>query len=58
MCQEVFISDHFSLRYFSPEQVGKKAVEINVSDIGAMSAKPKYFLVSLVSPGDNQRKGC
>ena len=44
--------DHFSLRYFSPEQIGKKAVEINVSDIGAMGAKPKYFLVSLVLPGD------
>ncbi|GAG96518.1 unnamed protein product, partial [marine sediment metagenome] len=44
--------DHFSLRYFNPEQVGKKAVEINVSDIGAMGAKPKYFLVSLVLPGD------
>jgi len=40
-------NDHFSLDWFSPEQVGMKAVEINVSDIGAMNAKPLYALVSL-----------
>jgi thiamine-monophosphate kinase len=42
--------DHFSLDYFTPVQVGKKAIEINVSDIGAMGAFPKYALVSLVLP--------
>ncbi len=42
--------DHFSLKYFTPGQVGKKAVEINVSDVGAMGAIPRYFLVSLVLP--------
>lgn len=40
-------NDHFSLGWFSPKQVGMKAVEINVSDIGAMNAKPLYALVSL-----------
>ncbi|MDP6670546.1 MAG: thiamine-phosphate kinase [archaeon] len=40
-------NDHFSLDWFSPKQVGMKAVEINVSDIGAMNAKPLYALVSL-----------
>jgi len=44
--------DHFSLRYFTPEQVGKKAVEINVSDIGSMGGTPKYALVSLVLQKD------
>lgn len=44
--------DHFSLKYFTPEQVGKKAIEINVSDIGAMGGIPKYVLVSLVLPKD------
>ena len=39
--------DHFSLSYFTPEQVGMKAIEINVSDIGSMGASPKYALVSL-----------
>jgi thiamine-monophosphate kinase len=42
--------DHFSLKYFTPEQIGKKSVEVNVSDIGAMGAEPKFFLVSLVLP--------
>ena len=42
--------DHFSLNYFTPEQVGKKAIEINVSDIGSMGGMPKYALVSLVLP--------
>ncbi len=39
--------DHFSLDYFTPEQIGMKAVEINVSDIGSMGGFPKYALVSL-----------
>jgi thiamine-monophosphate kinase len=42
--------DHFSLKYFTPGQAGNKAVEVNVSDVGAMGAEPKYFLVSLVLP--------
>jgi len=42
--------DHFSLNYFTPQQIGKKAVEVNVSDIGAMGGEPKFFLVSLVIP--------
>ncbi|HZX44850.1 MAG TPA: thiamine-phosphate kinase [Candidatus Nanoarchaeia archaeon] len=40
--------DHFSFDYFTPEQVGMKAIEVNVSDIGAMGGRPKYALVSLV----------
>jgi len=39
---------HFSFRHFTPEQIGKKAVEINVSDIAAMGGTPKYALVSLI----------
>jgi thiamine-monophosphate kinase len=39
--------DHFNLSYFTPEQVGMKAIEINVSDIVSMGAIPKYALVSL-----------
>lgn len=39
--------DHFSFDYFEPEQVGKKAIEINVSDITSMGGKPKYALVSM-----------
>jgi len=39
--------DHFNLSYFTPEQVGMKAIEINVSDIVSMGGAPKYALVSL-----------
>jgi thiamine-monophosphate kinase len=40
-------NSHFSLKYSTPKQIGKKAMEINVSDIGAMNGKPLYALVSL-----------
>lgn len=45
-------NDHFSLKWFTPEQVGMKSIEINASDVGAMGGKPKYALVSLVLKPD------
>ncbi len=44
--------DHFRREWFSPIQIGMKAIEINVSDIAAMGAIPKYVLVSLALPKD------
>jgi len=44
--------DHFSFEWFSAKQVGMKAIEINVSDVGSMGGKAKYALVSLVLPRD------
>ena len=44
--------DHFRKEWFSPMQIGMKAIEINVSDIAAMGAFPKYVLVSLALPKD------
>ncbi|MAG91426.1 thiamine-phosphate kinase [Candidatus Woesearchaeota archaeon] len=41
---------HFKLKGIKPEQIGRKAVEINVSDIAAMGGFPKYMLVSLSMP--------
>jgi len=41
---------HFSLKYFTPEQIGMKAIEQNVSDIAAMGGIPKFALVSLALP--------
>lgn len=38
---------HFTLEWFTPEQIGSKAIEINVSDIAAMGGFPKYCMVSL-----------
>ena len=47
---------HFKLDWFLPGQIGKKAIEINVSDIGAMNSKPLYCLVSLCLPKDTDVK--
>lgn len=46
----LFENVHFSLDFFTPEQIGKKAIESNVSDIAAMGGFPKYTLVSLILP--------
>lgn len=44
--------DHFRKEWFTPKQIGKKSIEINVSDIAAMGAVPRYVLVSLAIPND------
>jgi thiamine-monophosphate kinase len=44
--------DHFRREWFSPKQIGMKAIEINVSDVAAMGGIPKYVLVSLCLPQD------
>jgi thiamine-monophosphate kinase len=41
---------HFTLHTSSPEQIGRKALAVNLSDIAAMGGKPRYVLVSLVLP--------
>lgn len=41
---------HFSLKYFSFIELGKKAMAVNLSDIAAMGAKPRYVFVSLGVP--------
>lgn len=39
---------HFSLDWHSPYQVGKKLMEVNVSDIIAMGGSPRWAFISLV----------
>nr|BBH88664.1 thiamine-monophosphate kinase [Thermosporothrix sp. COM3] len=41
---------HFTLRTSTPEQIGRKALAVNLSDIAAMGGVPRFALISLVIP--------
>ncbi|TVT32792.1 thiamine-phosphate kinase [Amycolatopsis rhizosphaerae] len=43
---------HFRLDWSTPEQVGRKAVAVNLADVAAMGAVPTSVLVGLACPGD------
>lgn len=41
---------HFTLQTSTPEQIGRKALAVNLSDIAAMGGVPRYALISLILP--------
>lgn len=41
---------HFDLRRFAPEDVGHKALAVNLSDLAAAGARPRWFLCALGVP--------
>ncbi len=41
---------HFRLRYMEPRDIGRRALAVNISDIAAMGARPRFALVSLLLP--------
>jgi thiamine-monophosphate kinase len=43
---------HFRLDWSTPEQVGRKAIAVNLADIAAMGAVPTSVLVGLACPAD------
>lgn len=43
---------HFSLDYFFPEEVGRRALSANLSDLAAMGAVPLCYLAALAAPPD------
>ena len=45
---------HFSPAWCSPFQIGKKLMEVNVSDIVAMAGTPRWALISLALTPDTQ----
>ena len=55
--QDSLVEDvHFSLKYFTPYQLGFKSVIVNVSDIVASGAEPKYLTISLSLPNNIEEK--
>src|SRR4029450_3691858 len=42
---------HFNRAYSSPADIGHKALAVNLSDLAAMAATPRWTLLSLVLPG-------
>lgn len=50
---DVFAEDaHFRRRYFTPFDIGFKAVAVNVSDVGASGAKPSGLSIGLTLTGN------
>lgn len=50
---DLFIEDvHFRRSYFTPEDIGWKALAVNLSDLAAMGARPVGFSVGLALPPD------
>ena len=47
-CDSLVENIHFSLNYTTPQDLGWKALAVNVSDIAAMGGVPRYVIVSLI----------
>ena len=41
---------HFERRFSRPEEIGARALAVNLSDLAAMGAKPRWVLLSLALP--------
>jgi thiamine-monophosphate kinase len=42
---------HFERRFSAPEDIGYRALAVNLSDLAAMGARPRWALLSLAMPG-------
>ncbi|MBI1800560.1 MAG: thiamine-phosphate kinase [Chloroflexi bacterium] len=51
-CDVQVAGRHFLLGKAAPDQIGRKALAVNLSDIAAMGGTPTYALVSLGLPAD------
>jgi len=57
LTKDLFIEDvHFRRAYFSPADVGYKALAVNLSDVAAMGGRPAGFLLGLVCPEGTDRE--
>ena len=55
-CDSMVEGRHFLPRYITPLELGRRAMVMNISDIGAMGGSPLYALVSLGLRGDTPVK--
>lgn len=51
-CDAMVEGRHFSRKFMNPFDIGRRAMVMNISDIGAMGGQPKWALVSLGLPDD------
>ena len=47
---------HFTREAFSPEDIGHKALAVNLSDLASMGAVPRWFVCALALPRDFPRR--
>lgn len=43
---------HFDLSFCDPESLGRKSLSVNISDLAAMGARPRHFLLGIALPKD------
>lgn len=49
---------HFRIGYFSPGDIGHKALAVNISDLAACGARPLGFSLACTAPADLSRAFC
>src|SRR6266576_414499 len=49
-CDAQVEDTHFRLRRTNPRDIGRRALAVNLSDIAAMGARPRFALISLLLP--------
>lgn len=49
-CDAQVEDTHFRLRTISPHDLGRRVLAVNLSDIAAMGARPRFALISLLVP--------
>lgn len=51
-CDAQVEGTHFVRAFSSPRQIGRRALSVNLSDIAAMGARPRFALISLILPSE------
>lgn len=49
-CDMLLESVHFDLSFCDPESLGRKSLSVNLSDLAAMGARPRQFLLGIALP--------